>query len=143
MIREATLADLPRLVEMGVRFIAQTAYAELVQADPERMQSIAEGVLEASNGTVFVSEHDGTITGMIGVLVYPHPFSNEPTGFDLFWWVEPEARGHGVRLMRAAEAWAKARGATKMQMVAPSPRVEELYARLGYRPIEVAYQRSL
>ena len=143
MIRQARHTDTVRLMEMGARFIAETSYARLVAADPSRMLSIVEGVLAASNGAIFVSDIDGSLTGMIGVLVYPHPFSNELTGFDLFWWVEPEARGHGVRLMRAAEEWAKDRGATKMQMVAPSPRVETLYARLGYEPIEVAYQRSL
>lgn len=142
-IRAATSGDIPRLVEMGRRFIAETAYRDLVVANPQRITQIIEEVMAAPDGIVLVSVSERGIVGMIGVLVYPHPFSGERTGFDLCWWVEPEARGHGVRLMRAAEAWAREHGATQMQMVAPNPRVEGLYQRLGYRAIEVAYQRRL
>jgi GNAT superfamily N-acetyltransferase len=133
----------PRLLEMGLRFIAETAYAELVTANPARMQAVVEQVIASPDGVVLVSDPASRLTGMIGVLVYDHPYSGERTGFDLFWWVEPEARGHGVRLMRAAEAWARDRGATRMQMVAPTARVGLLYQRLGYHAIETAFQRRL
>lgn len=142
-IRPASVTDVPRLIEMGARFIAETAYRDLVSANPTRMTDIVSSVMDSPDGVVLVSETNAHVTGMIGVMVYAHPFSGERTGFDLFWWIDPEARGHGVRLMRAAEQWASDHGATKMQMVAPNPRVETLYERLGYQAVEVAYQRSL
>jgi GNAT superfamily N-acetyltransferase len=141
MIRTATEHDMERLIEMGERFIAETPYRDLTSAKPERMMETL--IQTMTTGVVLVSEAQGAITGMIGVVAYDHPYSGELTGFDAFWWVEPEHRGHGVRLMRAAETWARDQGAVKMQMVAPSPRVELLYQRLGYTAIETAYQRSL
>jgi GNAT superfamily N-acetyltransferase len=92
---------------------------------------------------ILVSGSDATITGMIAMLAYDHPFSGERMAFEVVWWVEPEARGDGVRLLRAAEDWAMEQGIGKMQMVAPNERVGALYERLGYLPVETSYQRSL
>ena len=45
---------------------------------------------------------------MIGLLLFENPITGEPTVSELFWWVEPEARGSGVRLLKRAEQWAVA-----------------------------------
>ena len=143
MIRRATDADIERLMDMGERFVRETEYRSLVTLKPERLAASIANVLAAPGGAVFVSGSDATLTGMIAMLVYDHPFSGERTAFELVWWVEPEARGDGVRLLRAAEDWAREQGATHMQMVAPNERVGALYERLGYAPVETSYQRSL
>lgn len=143
-IREATGADAPRLLAMGQRFLAETPYRDLITPDEECVSRVIGQVMGSPDGVVFVSQATGgAVTGMIGVLLQAHPFSGEPTGFELVWWVDPEVRGHGIRLLRAAEEWAASHGATHMQVVAPNPRVEQLYQRLGYHAIEVAYQRRL
>lgn len=140
MVREATADDVPRLVEMGARFIAETGYSAHLTASTEQMKTTAEWII-ATGGMVFVFEVDGRVVGMVAVMVYPHPFSGELTGNELFWWVEPEHRGGGYRLMRAAERWCEARGAVAMQMVAPNQKVADFYARCGYVPLEQVYQR--
>lgn len=142
MIRRATLDDRDRLVEMGQRFVAETPYAGLIAINPERLSASVAGILTNPAGAVFVSGSD-PLTGMIAMLAYDHPFSGERTAFEVVWWVEPEARGDGVRLLRAAEQWARDEGITKMQMVAPDARVGEFYKRMGYAPVETSYQRSL
>jgi GNAT superfamily N-acetyltransferase len=48
-----------------------------------------------------------------------------------------------VRLLRDAERWARARGAEALELVAPNPRVELLYERLGYTPVERMFFRRL
>ena len=140
MIREATVQDIPRIVEMGRHFIEQSEYTETVKYNPQQLKKLTEGVIENDLGAVFLSEVDGQITGFIAALLFDNPFSGELTASDLAWWVEPDARGSGVRLLRRAEKWAKGRGATAMNMVAPNPRVGQLYSRLGYRQIENVYQ---
>lgn len=143
MIRRATLDDTGRLLEMGQRFVAETDYARLITISPVALAAAIHSILANPNGAVFVSGSDATLTGMIAMLAYDHPFSGERTAFEVVWWVEPEARGDGVRLLRAAEAWAREQGITKMQMVAPNGRVGEFYQRMGYAPVETSYQRSL
>lgn len=143
MIRRATEADIPALTAMGQRFVEETSYKTLVSADPERIAHTVVGILSTDTGVVLVSEGESGPTGMIAMLSYEHPFSGEMTAFEVVWWVNPESRGDGIRLLRAAEEWGKQKGAKKMNMVAPNDRVGALYARLGYVPVETSFQRSL
>ncbi len=99
-------------------------------------------LLENPDAAIFLSGN-GTPTGMIAMLAYDHPFSGERIAFEVVWWVDPEARGDGLRLLRAAEEWARDQGIKKMQMIAPNERVGVLYQRLGYLPVETSFQRSL
>ena len=144
-IRSAHLSDVETLVTMGAHFVAQTAYAKTLAMSPTHLRLFAERCLtgQMADSDILVSEDEEGITGMIGVILAPHPFSGEPVAAELFWWVEPAKRGHGIRLMHAAEAWATAHGATKFQMVAPNDRVARLYERRGYTRLEATFQRSL
>jgi GNAT superfamily N-acetyltransferase len=141
MIRAAIAADVPRLVEMGRRFRSVTGYAKILAENPEKMAELAGQLV--SQGGLLVSERSGTLVGMLGFIVYPHFISGETTGGEVFWWVEPEHRGEGVKLLREAERLARAAGAQKMQMIAPTERVATFYQRLGYEFVEASYQRSL
>lgn len=143
LIRRATADDTVRLIEMGQNFVEGTDYKVLISVKPERLADTIASVLGNPDGVVLVSGSDATLTGMIAMLAYDHPFSGERTAFEIVWWVEPEARGDGIRLLRAAEAWAREQGATAVQMVAPNDRVGALYQRLGYAPVETSFQRSL
>lgn len=143
VMREAVLADVPALVQMGQRFRQETAYADRLRNNPEQMTALAEKLIADANGVVFVTERDGVLVGMIGLLLFAHHLSGDLTVGELFFWVEPEHRGHGVRLLRCAERWARAMGATTMQMIAPTTAVGQFYERLGYAEIEVAYEKVL
>lgn len=143
MIREATTADTPRLVEMGERFLTETAYRGRVTVNPTQMAETVTLLGDSEVGTVFVLELRGVVVGMIGLLLFQHPIAGEPTVAELFWWVEPEYRGGGIRLLKRAEQWARDQGAVKMHMIAPTPDIGQMYERLGYEPIEVSYQRTL
>lgn len=143
MIRRAMLSDMPRLIEMGQRFASSSEYAGRVEVDPEQIAHSVAAMLDNPMAVVLVSGSDATITGMLLAVLYEHPFSGKLTATELAWWVEPEARGDGVRLLRAAETWARESGAVRMQMVAPNERVATLYQRRGYEALETVYQRSL
>lgn len=142
-IRAATTADVPRLVEMGQRFLQSTVYRDLLAENPEAMAAMATLLVDRADAVVLVAESH-RLTGMIGLLICPHHISGERMANEVFWWVDPETRGtSGLRLLRAAEAWAREHGAVRMQMVAPDASVGKIYERFGYAPIEIAYQRRL
>lgn len=138
VMRRARPEDIPRVVQMGLRFLGEIYPGQLVP-NPDRMARTAAWLLEDDERALFVSEHAGQLTGMIGLFVYEHPMSGERTASEMFWWVEPEHRGHGVRLLKVARGWAKSAGATTIQMVAPGDDVERFYQRLGYTKVETAY----
>ena len=88
-----------------------------------------------------------TITGALGGVLAQSPFNETVNAIEMFWYVLPEHRGHGIKLLRAFEAWAVERGADyvcmiHLQKLQPEA-LGQLYLRLGYRLIESNYLKAL
>lgn len=144
-IRQATVADVPALVGLGMRFIAETTYADKIGSDPAKIADLAHACLAAPNADIFVADTGAELVGCIALHVFAHPMSGELTAAEMVWWVVPEARGVGVRLYRRAEQWAKEAGAVFLQMIAPvaHANVGHFYEMIGFTPVETMYQRRL
>jgi len=140
-IREADLSDLDVIVALGLRFASESVYADRMRVTEAGIRQTATWLLNGP-GTIFVSLYDGEMVGMIGVTLLPHFLSGMLYGAEVFWWCNPERRGHGVRLLRRAESWAKAQGARFFQTTAPTDDVADIYTRLNYRKIEVGFQKD-
>lgn len=141
MIRPAVPADIPRLVAMGQRFRAETGYSKHMSENLWQMEKTAAFLI--SSGGLLVSELRGELIGMIGFALYPHLLSGETVAGEVMWWVEPEYRGGGIKLLLEAERRARADGAKRMQMIAPCDEVARVYQRCGYEYVESAYQKTL
>jgi GNAT superfamily N-acetyltransferase len=143
-IRRATLEDQDALLRMGQRFIAETCYRDIIVGDPAALRRLVAQLVEGAASALFVSETaEGILSGMIGLFIFSHHISGQPTAVEVFWWTEPEHRGHGLALLREAERWAKGMGAVAIQMIAPTDEIGRLYERLHYRKVETAYARAL
>jgi ribosomal protein S18 acetylase RimI-like enzyme len=141
MIRDAQLSDVPRLVEMGQRFIKETSYSKHLRDNPECAAVLITSLIE--KGSLLILEQGQEIIGMLGFVMFPHFMSGDLTAGEIFWWVEPEHRGQGLKLLREMERRARVEGAKYVQMVAPNEKVGRLYERLGFDRIETSYQRAL
>lgn len=138
MIRPATYADIPRLIEMGRRFHL-AAYADLpVGYDTPAVTQMLLRMIDGDDAAVFVSER-----GMIGGVLTPFymdPASKSAT--ELFWWAED---GSGVALRERFEAWARDAGAVVTAMSAfehmRGPAIRRVLAKQGYRPSESVMMR--
>lgn len=143
MIRPATRADIPEIVDLGVRHLRDSHYAEFVEPDRAHMAAFARMLIEAPCALLLVAEKDGRIIGTIGMMATPHPYSGQPVLSEMFWYVAPEARGSGVRLLRAAETWGREIGARHIIMIAPDSRVSSFFQRLGYARLEEQFIKAL
>lgn len=143
VIREATEADVPRLVELGHHFHGNSIYGAHYSWNPEYVATTCTYLITHPEGCAFVAERDGIVVGMIGCVIGPNPLTGDRVAIELTWWVEPTARGVGLRLLRRAEQWATAAGATSMQLGAPSQEVAQMYERMGCVLIEQIYHRPL
>ena len=142
VIRAANADDLDVIVTMAESFLRETPYGTQIGTNPDRLRVFAWDLLQKDDATIALAESDGAVVGMIALWCFVHPFSGERIAAELVWWVNPETRGSaGVRLLKWAEAWAKDQGAVALQMVAPTDRVGDFYARVGYERVEVSYQR--
>lgn len=145
MIRRATVEDIDAIVAMGVDFQASTAYARHLRATPETLRALAVSLIASDEAVILVAERDGTLIGMLAAGLYTQPMSAECVGSEICWWVTPAARGGraALRLLQAAEAWAKSRGAVVFQMMAPNEDVGAFYEALRFERIETHYQRRI
>lgn len=145
IIREATLADVPDLVAMGLAFRASTGYAQIIAENAAQMEETAKRLIAQDDAAIFVSENrEGTTTGMIGLQLFMHHISGALTCGEVMWYVRPDHRGSGVRLLVQAENWARAKGAVTIQMIQPvGTNVDEIYTAMNYTAIEVAWHKRL
>lgn len=142
MIREATREDISHLVVMGLHFVRSGEYGDHLDESPDALFETMFRLIEGEDAILLVQGDDKPI-GMLGGLIYRHPLSWQTFFSELFWWVEPEHRGHGLDLPRHAEAWAKTLGATHCIMVSPNDRVSRLYEKLGYSKLETHYIKEV
>jgi hypothetical protein len=150
MIREACEKDIPRIIEMGSRSLLEGPYRDEIADKPEHTKRLAALLINNPHAKILVYENDQHLFGVLAFILFPHYFSGELTAGELIWYVEPEARamkafgdGPAINLLREAETLARKLGAIKMQFTAPTTAVGELYKRVGYKQVEVSYQRTL
>jgi Acetyltransferase (GNAT) family len=141
-IRPARLEDVPPLVAMGLRFAATTDYARHFVADPERIARTVGDLVQAPDlAVILVLENGDALEGGIGLVRVPHLFAAESYVAEVFWWVNPNARGRaGLELLRHAERWAVGQGAA-LHIGAPDPRVGALLERRGYTRQETVFYK--
>lgn len=145
MIRPATSADVPRIVEMSRLFYASTSYAEWADFNEETVANLATSLL--NDHVMLVAEVDGKVYGMVGLFVAPHMFNVDvKAAYEVVWWVEPESQGAGVgkALLQAIEPACREKGAVAIQMVHLSsspPAAALIYERMGFRHTESSYTR--
>ncbi len=140
-VREAVTDDLPWLVGMGLRFIRDSDYRHHVAENPGALARLMGRLMESGESVILVV--GDRPHGMIGMLLYDHPMSGEKFASELFWWIDPEQRGSGLRLLNSAERWAKEAGARRIQMIAPNDRTARAYEGLGYGKLETHYQKEI
>ncbi len=126
---------------MGQRFLRESSYAKHLKENPERLAMLGAQLIEKDG--LILTERDQVITGMLGSILHNHFMSGELMAGEVFWWVEPEYRGDGIRLVKETETRARAAGAVSLQMIAPNERVAALYQRMGYEFVESTWQKKL
>lgn len=144
-IRKPTEADIPSIVEMGKRFHAESVYSEMIGFNPEAFARSLAHFIASDVMLFFVLESEGEIIGAICGAVAPHYMTGELAASELFWWVTPEARGYGLKLLDAFEQASIERGAKVGGMVAPrgSEQLARVYAHKGYAMSETVFVKGL
>jgi len=147
MVRPATVADVPFLVEGNVRMARETEGLELL---PDRLRAGVEAVFaDPSRGFYLVAEIDGTPAAQ---MMITYEWSDWRNG--VFWWIQsvytvPELRGRGAFKALYAAAGEMARQAgnvcgLRLYVEEHNHSAQDTYRRCGmeetvYRMFEVDY----
>ena len=111
--------------------------------------TFAKAMMGSPIGAFFVAEKDGELAAAVGLLVVPYHWNfSIQLAQGVLLWVKPKHRGAGHKVLLAAEAWAKSRGAHKIMlttnnMVPHATNSRAYFERRGYVPEETNYMRSL
>lgn len=147
-IRTADQTDLDVISELGSRSLQDGPYAGIIEDKPEAARKCATWVMQI--GKILLAEEEGKIVGLLGFIVTDHHFSGQRYASELMWYVLPEHRklkagftGHGMELLKEAERMAKEAGAKDFVFTAPNDGVAQLYKRMGYSQLEVAFRKEL
>jgi GNAT superfamily N-acetyltransferase len=138
LVRHGTPADIARFVELGLCFYAEEGKRE---ACPEQLARFAISHLDRED-RVFLAAGE-PIAAFLCAVIAPHYLTGEQTAFKTAWYALPAARGYGAHLLRAFEAWAKAKGARRLIVAGRQERTLTLLSRLGYATLETVTSKDL
>lgn len=140
-IRQATIDDVERVVHSVSGFMTESKHSpfNIDKSIESWKQFIASGA-----GTMLIY---GDFQGALGGFYYPDPHRNCLVASEFFWYVKPESRGGGTRLLDAFEEWAKNKGCDRIIMTHLSDSMPQslkrFYERRGYEELETNYIKEV
>ena len=146
-VRNATLDDVPAIVEMSRKFYATTTYSGWADFNANTVHALASGLAE--HHVMLVADDGEKLIGMVGLFVAPFMFNGAVTAaYEVVWWVEPDEQGQGAgkALLAAIEPACRAKGCKAIQMVHLStspPQAAAIYERVGYRHTESSFTKIM
>lgn len=137
-MKEATVEDLPILIEMGRSFHASSSDRD-IEFDDRGFGRMLTAMMESEKACIFVAD-DGFICGVVS----PLPWLDKTylVASEVLW----RAKKSGARLQARFIEWAREKGASRIVISHREGR-NEAFARLlrrrGFVPYEHYYQRSI
>ena len=154
-IREATTQDVPAIIlllyESDILHWDARPDHFGNPGEPVRVEDYVEHLLEEENGVILVAERENATVGLIQLATFdqqsgPHPRDRPHAKIgDIVVTREHRRSGVGRMLMAAASDWAKARGATEVELTVWdfNSNAKALYESLGYRTTRRTMLRPL
>jgi len=152
-VREASLRDLNAVMDLRLALLREhpehPIYGRLRTDITTRARELFSAQLRSQTETIFLAEREAGVAGILRCVESMGSPLLDPARYAYVSsvYVRPEARRHGVlrALMKAAEAWSRARGLDQMRLhnVAGSPSAEGAWAALGFEVVEHVPVRSV
>jgi GNAT superfamily N-acetyltransferase len=143
IVRKATEADLPQYVVLAESFHMASPMHNVIAFDVDGYSDFYLSSVQNDSVGVWLAEIDGVVVGICGAIAYPMYFNPSAVVVqELWWWLTPASRGSGAggQMFKQIEQWSKEKDASALFMIAleneRSKKMENLYTRAGYRPME-------
>lgn len=150
IVRKATLEDFPHYLALAREFHAASPMHNVIDLDAVGYEQFYTKAIHDDNIGIWIAEVGDDFVGITGALLYPIYFSpSNLVAQELWWWMTPKARGHGVgkAMFNAITEWAKAKNAKAVFMIALEDenvdKMTNLYAREGFKPMERTYIKEV
>jgi GNAT superfamily N-acetyltransferase len=149
-VRRVVTTDLQSCLDMTARFHAASPISNVAPFDRDGMAVTLREMMMNPRAGVWLALLDGAPVGIAGALLYPLYFNPAyEVAQELFWWLNPEARGSGAgeKLFQNVQTWAKDKGASAVFMIALADsrvgKMDRFYKRAGFQPMEHTYMKGV
>ena len=136
MIRNATVNDIPKMIEIGKNLASSTTYKS-VNYSEERIEKTIRTLIE--HGFCVVAEKNGEIVGGMMGDVYTPWYSNDRMGIDYTLYIEREHRNGllAVKMIKKFEQWCISMGVKQIRpgIGTGDKNVIRMYKALGYQSV--------
>ena len=145
-IIRATTEDVPRIAECARMY---TDVIPTCEFNEEFYLAQWRRFMASGVGGIFLLVDDGNtqVFGGIGGIIHPDLLTGKLTAVELFWYVKPEYRSGGVRLLKTFEEWAKSRDCKVIAMICLScsmmDKLDDFYRKAGYTLLEKHYIKEV
>lgn len=144
MIRRATTADIPALVELGARMAAESPEWRDMGYSGQKVSALLSNLIDSPRGLVLVADRGG-VCGVLVAAASEHWACDAVVAFELALYVDQDARGAiaGVQLVKAYREWVAEngfkRGTAGVTTGLQTERTAVLYERAGARRLGVVF----
>lgn len=141
---EKHFLDVVHLVES---FHVEAAGEYLGLFSPDTLIEHIKREAETNSQNAFLLLVDGSAKGILAGVRQMAPTSGQVIFQEMIWYVEPAFRRNGLRLLKEVEKMLKSQGVSIMIMAvlenSKTEKLKDFYARVGYKPMETHFMRSL
>lgn len=144
MIRRATTADIPALVELGARMAAESPEWRDMGYSGQKVSALLSNLIDSPRGLVLVADRGG-VHGVIVAAASEHWACDALVAFELALYVDQDSRGAiaGLQLIKAYRKWVAEsgfkRGTAGITTGLQAERTAALYERAGARRLGVVF----
>jgi N-acetylglutamate synthase-like GNAT family acetyltransferase len=152
MIRPATAADVPELVDMLIAFQAEAGcYAHVDPCKESLSRFVGNMTDNPGMAPIAIYEKDGAIAGSTAMLAQPSWFNDQQVNAQEMWWyIKPEYRGSyaiPMRLFKWLEQWAVEHKVKSLTVCSTATlnvgKLEDFYTRRGFVKADVFYIKEV
>ena len=115
--------------------------------DPETLIETIQKLKETNSNNAFLLIVDGVCEGILAGFETKSMINGNRIFQEIIWYVNAPYRRHGISLLKTAEKSLKSSGISIMIMAvlenSKTEKIKKFYERLGYKPMEAHYMRSL
>jgi len=142
MIREALPEDTLEIAKLAKQFENESKF---VKVDVYYTAKQYADYIRDGKAKLFVYDEDGKIIGSFGFMLGRDQHCGASTAYEAFWYVDPEKRGCGLKLLLHAEKWASENVERMLiiHMVDSQPEaLKKIYERRGFVLVEQSFLKE-
>jgi predicted N-acetyltransferase YhbS len=144
MIRDITPDDKPQILRLVEMFFKERLEKTGTLYSPDHACAHFDLFIKAPGILALCAEEEGKIVGMIVGISSAIIFAKELAMQEMVWYVEPDKRKCGLKLLREFERRSKELGLQYVMMVGMSgDPVVDFYPRVGYAELEKIFIKAL